>query len=117
MSDLNDILNSGKGKLPEDKLIAYFEGRLSHEEQHEVETWLVDEGMEADALEGLKGIPSAQTQNIVSQLNTNLSKHLHKKTRRRTKAIKDNNWAWIAVIIILLLCIAAYIVMHYSVGN
>lgn len=114
MSEVNDIFHNGKGKLNEEKLNAYLEGRLSVQEQHEVEQWLADEGMEADAIEGLKNIPVSETTSITQRINRNLQQELHKKSRRRSKAIKDNNWAWVAVIIILLLCIVAYLVMQYS---
>lgn len=113
MSELNNIWNSGKGKLPDDKLMAYLEGELSAEEQHEVEQWLADEGMEADALEGLKALPASESKEMVIAINYQLRKKLNKKKRGRKQEV-DNNWAWLAVLIVLLLCIAAYVVMHYS---
>ncbi len=112
MTELNDIWNSGKGKLPEDKLMAYLQGKLSPEEQHEVEAWLAEEGMEADALEGLKELPVSETNQLVNKLNYQLRAELNKKPRRRSKAIAENKWAWLAVVIILLLCIVAYVVLH-----
>lgn len=115
MSELNDILHNGKGVLTEEKLNAYLEGKLSAQEQHEVEQWLADEGLEADAIEGLKNIPGNESSAITQRINHTLQQELHKKSRRRTKAIKDNSWAWIAVIIILMLCLVAYVVMHYSI--
>lgn len=112
MSGLNDIWQSGKGRLPEDKLIAYLEGKLSPAEQHEVEAWLADEGMEADALEGLKNLPAIESKQIVGKLNYGLNKQLKAKTRKRTQPIKDNYWAWIAILIVLILCIVGYMVLH-----
>jgi ferric-dicitrate binding protein FerR (iron transport regulator) len=112
MAELNDIWNSGKGKLPEDKLMAYLEGKLSPEEQHEVEAWLAEEGMESDAVEGLKELPASETCKTVNKLNYQLRSALGKKPRR-TKAIAKNEWAWLAIILILLLCIAGYAVLHF----
>jgi hypothetical protein len=117
MSELNDILHNGKGKLTEEKLNAYLQGKLTAQEQHDVEQWLADEGMEADAIEGLKDMPASETAALTKRINNTLQLELHKKRHRRTKAIKENNWAWIAVIIILLLCIVAYVVVNYSVSN
>jgi anti-sigma factor RsiW len=114
MSDLNDIWNSGKGKLPEDMLQAYLEGRLSAEEKRKVELWLSEEGMESDATEGLKELPASETQKIVGKLNANLNKTLTAKRKRRAKAIKENKWGWIAVIVILLLCLLAYFIIQAS---
>lgn len=114
MSDLNDIWNSRKGKLPEDKLQAYLEGRLSADESREVELWLSEEGMESDAAEGLKGLPAKETQKMVGKLNAQLNATLASKRKRRTKAIQENKWGWIAVVVVLLLCLLGYIIIHMS---
>lgn len=117
MSELNNIWQNEGSKLTEEKLKAYLEGTLSTEEQHAVEQWLAEEGMEADALEGLKALPANESAAITQRINHSLQHELHKKARRRSKVIKDNNWAWVAVIIVLMLCIVAYVVMHYSLGK
>jgi hypothetical protein len=103
MSELKDIWNSGDGKLPEDKLIAYLEGRLPAEE-----------GMEADALEGLQGLPAAEAKQMVAKANYDLHKTLSARKRQRKRAIKDNPWAWLAIVVILLLCVVAYVVLQMS---
>ncbi|MCD6062634.1 MAG: hypothetical protein K0R82_545 [Flavipsychrobacter sp.] len=111
MSGLDDILKNGdKGKLPEEMLQAYLEGRLSPEQQHEVEAWLAEEGMESDAVEGLKNLPPSETRHLVDRLNYDLRHELTKKKRRR-KAITDNQWAWLAVLIVLMLCVLGFVVI------
>lgn len=116
MSRLNDILSQGeKGRLPEDKLLAYLEGRLSPQEQHEVEKWLADEGMEGDAIEGLQQLDAGDAKYSVSKLNHKLRQELLNKKHHRKTAIKDNPWAMIAVIVILLVTILAYIVIRLAV--
>ena len=117
MSDVNKIWQYNKDKLPEDKLIAYMEGKLSPAEQHEVEKWLAAEGMEADAVDGLKTVPATEAKNIVHSLNQQLHSQLGKKKKRRTSPIKNNATAWIAVVIILLLCIVGYFVLRLAVSN
>lgn len=114
MADMRDIWKDGEGKLPEDKLIAYLEGRLTPGEQHEVEAWLASEGMEADALEGLKALPANETKQLVSNINHNLHTRL-KKDKHRHKPIVNNQWAWIAVIVVLLLCVLGYVVLKVAV--
>jgi hypothetical protein len=111
MTDLNNILNSGKGRLTEEKLVAYFNGELSAEEQHEVELWLSEEGMETDAVEGLKELAPGDRKSSVSKLNNFLNKKLKDKRRQRRKAFKDN-WSIIAVFLILIICIACYLIFH-----
>jgi anti-sigma factor RsiW len=114
MSVTGNIWNDNKGKLPEDKLLAYLEGRLSPEEQHEVEAWLAEEGMETDALDGLKQLPTADTRDMVAKINHGLRTELTTKQKRHSKPIKENPLAWLAVIIILILCIAAYMVIRVA---
>ena len=112
MSDLKDILgNDPQGKLPEDKLMAYLEGRLSAEEQREVESLLSQEGFESDAVEGLKSINTADTKAAVDQLNHNLRKELLSRRPKRRRQIKDNPWALLAIGLTLLLVILAYFVI------
>lgn len=114
MSEAKDIWNGNEGRLPEDKLMAYLEGRLSAAEQHEVERWLAEEGMESDALEGLKNIEPEETKRLVHHLNHNLRNKLAGK-KRRTRPIADNQWSWIAILIILLLAVACYVVIRLAV--
>jgi hypothetical protein len=116
MADIKDIWNNGKGKFPQDKLLAYLEGKLSTAEQHEVEVWLAAEGLEADAIEGLQYLPSEETKKIVGKLNYQLQHSLTTKKRRRTSPIKSNYWAWVAILIVLLLVIAAYIILRLAVN-
>ncbi|WP_276131820.1 hypothetical protein [Polluticoccus soli] len=111
MSGLDDILNNGhKGKLPEEMLQAYLEGKLGPEQQHEVEKWLAEEGMESDAVEGLKELPAREAKQLVDRLNYDLRHELGKKTRRHS-AIKDNQWAWLAILIVLMLCVLGFVVI------
>lgn len=117
MADVNDIWNSGKGKLPEDKLMAYLEGKLSPEEQHEVEAWLAQDGMEGDAIEGLKELPTQDSTHIANRLNSRLDNKLKGKTGRRRRKMMNNQWSWLAIFIILLLCMFGYVVLHYAIGK
>lgn len=112
MSELNDILSDNHGKLPEEKLIAYLEGRLSPEEQHEVEAWLAEEGMESDAVEGLQQLAPEETKQSAARLNNELRKMITNKKERRKKQIRNTPWSWTAIVVILLLAILAYIVLR-----
>jgi hypothetical protein len=111
MDDLKSILAHNEGKLPDDMLIAYLEGVLPPEQQHEIEKWLSEEGMESDAIEGLKTLPHADTLHTVNRLNNRLKKELaHRKRSRRY--IKEGPWSYLAVVVILLLVVLAYIVLR-----
>lgn len=115
MSDHNYIspLGPGKGKLPQEKLLAYLEGKLPPDEQHEVEQWISEEGMESDALDGLRQMPATERGQSISKLNHRLRKSLMHKTRKRRKLKTDYN-VLAAVFIILLLAVIAYLVIRYS---
>lgn len=117
MSNVKDIWfdpASGNQKLPDELLMAYLEGRLSPEERHRVELWLATEGLESDALEGLQQLPVSDTKESVVAINYQLTQNLKKKKRKR-KHFSGNFWSWLAVIIILLLTILAYIIIYLSV--
>ncbi len=114
MGELSNIWNDPAGKLPEDKLLAYLEGKLSPGEQHEVEQWLAREGMEADAVEGLKALRVDESKEAVNRINYRLRQAIDAKKKKRTHPITENKWALLAVIIVLLLCIVGYIVISLT---
>ncbi|RYZ54522.1 MAG: hypothetical protein EOP49_05000 [Sphingobacteriales bacterium] len=117
MSDQNDILSpaSGSGgRLSEERLQAYLEGRLNPAEQHEVERWLAEEGMEADALEGLQAISPEDAKHTVGRLNLQLKKQLGTGKRRRRSGTGDNKWGVIAIFVVLLLILLAYVVIRMT---
>jgi anti-sigma factor RsiW len=118
MSDENNILSpapggNGKDRLPEDKLMAYLEGKLPPHEQHEVELWLSEEGMESDAMEGLRKLDPQEARHSVNKLGHQLRKAVLNKKRARRKPNNDQ-FTWIAIAIILLLIVVAYLVIRRS---
>lgn len=119
MNDKNNISplgNGGNEKLSEDKLMAYLEGKLSSAEQHDIEQWLSEEGMESDALEGLRTLKPRDTQHSVNKLKHDLRKTMVGKKRRR-RPLRTDQFTWMAIAIILLLVIAAYIVIRFTKTN
>ncbi len=110
MTQANNIPQHGS--LPDDKLMAYLEGKLTPEEQREVEALLAEEGMDSDALEGLKEIPTGEAKQLASRINYKLQIDLKKKRRLKRDHFSDNKWAWLAVLIILMLCILGYFVIE-----
>ena len=114
MDDLKHILAQNEGKLPDDMLLAYIEGALPPEQQHEIEMWLGQEGMESDAIEGLRSLSPAETRNTVTRLNHRLKKAITVRKRSR-RYIKEGPWSYLAVIVILLLVVLAYIVLRMVV--
>ena len=117
MSDPKDILGfdgSEPKRLTEERLQAYLEGKLSASEMHEVEQWLSEEGMESDALEGLNNLPASQTHQSVHRINRQLHKELNAKKKHRRRGLRSDQWAWTAIMVVLLLCILAYALIYLA---
>ena len=95
------------------KLADYFSGKLSSAEQHEVEMWMLENPFDAEAFEGLQSVQNEQKiNNTVNQLNKQLKKYLlEKKVKRRRKLLASDTWTYLAVFIILILVILAYIII------
>lgn len=108
MTDWKDILNNEHGELSDDRLNAYLEGRLSPEEQREVEALLSEESMESDAVEGLKDISVNDIHQLTEKVNYRLKHDVRKQSHRSRKTYADNKWAWLAIIIVVLLCVLGY---------
>lgn len=103
-----------KGTPPgEDKLMAYVHGKLLPEEQYAVEQWLNEEGLESDAIEGLQLLSTPEAKHSVQKLNTALNKTLRSK-KRRPRSAKPDQTILIAVALILLLAVVAYIVIRIA---
>lgn len=111
MSGVNEIWNEERNNLSEERLMAYLEGRLNAEQERDIERMLSEEGMESDAIEGLKELQTEATAHSVKKLNAQLHQFTHKR-KRRTRQLAENKWAWLAILIVLLLCIMGYWVLH-----
>lgn len=113
MSDQNPIFKPGPGGLSEEQLLAYLEGRLSPEAAREVEAALAEEGLESDAVEGLKEVDAAEVKRMSAQLNHELHRQIRSGKRVRRRGM-DNKWAVIAVLVILLLAALGYAVLYLA---
>ena len=113
MEDLTNILKDDDN-ISEEELQKYLSGNISEEEKHAIEKKMADSDFVNDAVEGLQGFTSKQKLNeYVNDLNKDLHQYIAaKKEIKEKRKIKDLSWIIIAVIIILLLCILAYIVIR-----
>jgi hypothetical protein len=96
--DLKDILSNLNPDIDQETLLQYLQGKLSPQQQHEVEK---------------KNISL-----LVNQLNTDLKKRTEKKKRSRQKLQLnlDSNLI-IAIVIILLLIIISYLIIHKQLAH
>ena len=57
-------------------------------------------------------------QAYVDQLNASMQKSLEKKkTRRLRRRLKDEPWTYLAIILVLVLCVLAYIVIRKAMHH
>ncbi len=111
--NLKDILAHLSTEVKQETLLLYLQGKLTPEEQHEVEKHLLDEDFEGEAFEGLNEVKNKQELGrLVAQLNNDLKKKTSlSKTKKRT-LLKEDQWLWMALFIILLLIVISYIIIH-----
>jgi anti-sigma factor RsiW len=94
--------------LSEEQLMAYLEGKLPAAQQRRVEEFLSAEGMESDALDGLRTMPPSDIRASTERLNHRLRVGLSNKKRKRRK-LNTGQMTWIAVLLTLFLAVVAYI--------
>ena len=112
--DLLNILSNTNKDIDNQQLMDYLSGHLSPEQLHEVERSMADSEFVNDAVEGLQHITDKKDLQVyVDQLNAAMQKSLQKKKLRRQKRrLKDEPWAIVAVILVILLCIIAYVIVR-----
>jgi hypothetical protein len=111
--DLLKILSNGNKDIDNQLLMDYLSGKLSEEKSHEVEKMMAEDELLNDAMEGLQQIRNKKDiQTYVELMNRDLQKSLNKKRQRREKMkLREGPWGYVAVIVIIMLCIACYYVI------
>jgi hypothetical protein len=117
--DLKDILSHLNPEVDQEALLQYLQGKLSAQEQHELEKQMMDSDFDADALEGLQEFKNMKNISaLVDQLNGDLKRRTEKKKRFKEKMrLKLDSNLIIAVIIILLLIIISYLVIRKQLSH
>jgi hypothetical protein len=117
-NDLLNILSNSNKDIDNQKLMDYLSGKLSAQEKHEVEKWMIDNEFANEAMEGLEQLAGKKNiQGYVDQLNQELHQYVSRKKERRTqKTINNNMWVYVALVFILLIVILAYMVITRTQG-
>lgn len=113
MDDKYRKILSEHPNIPEDRLVAYLEGRLNDRERMEVEMAMVESRFLSDAVEGLEQIGDPQRiQGMVDGLNRGLRQKASQRSRLRKRRMADfPGWLAFAVLILLILAAAGYFVL------
>lgn len=117
--DLLNILSSSNKDIDNQKLMDYISGKLSKQEQHELEKQMAESEMVSDAVEGLSAIKNQQNiSSYVDQLNRSLHSQLQqKKARRQKRRLKEDPYIYIAIVLVLALIVIAYFVIQRLQGD
>lgn len=112
--NLKDILSHLSTEIDQETLLLYLQGKLSAEQQHEVEKQMMENDFASDALEGLRNIKDQQRlQLLIDQLNLDLKKKTEKKKAYTEKRrIKQDPWVLVAIVLILTLAVIAYFIIY-----
>ena len=112
--DLLNILSNSNKDIDNQQLMDYLSGKLSEKEMHEVEQSMADSDFLNDAVEGLQDFDKKKDiRAYVEQLNANLQKNLQKKKDRREKRrLKEYPLTYLAIGLILLICICGYFLVR-----
>jgi len=112
--DLLNILSENNNEVDNQKLLDYLGGRLSDEEKHEVEKWMIDNSFFNEAVEGLQQAGGEKKVLLsVNDINKQLARYLKQKKARKAKKKLPvaATWTYVAIIVILLLTILIYLVV------
>jgi cytochrome c1 len=112
-NDLLNILSNSNKDIDNQKLMDYLSGKLSEQEKHEVEMWMVDNDFENEAMEGLQQMGgNKKLEGYVDQLNKELHHYIKdKKTRREKRQLNTGFWVYVTIAFILIIVVLAYIVI------
>jgi anti-sigma factor RsiW len=117
--DLLNILSNSNKDIDNQQLMDYLNGKLSGDALHEVERSMADNEFLNDAVEGLQRLEGkSNVQGYVDQMNAAMQKSLAKrKARRLRRRLKDQNWTYIAIILVIVLCVLGYIVIRKALHS
>ncbi|MEO7444937.1 MAG: hypothetical protein ABIT96_13300 [Ferruginibacter sp.] len=107
------IFEDGRKSIDPDKVLGYLKQELDGEERHNLEAQSAEDPFLDDALEGLEQLEKKETvQGTVSSLNKNLHQLIQSTNKKQRGKLNYNEpWVYYTVILILLLCITAFIVV------
>jgi len=117
MDDSKNI-SLNNGEVPSNEmLIDYIKNTLSPNEKLDLEKTIEQDPFILDAMEGLMELPDQEQINqSIKELNNHLNKLVNTKTQRKQKRkLIPNQWAMLAVVIILFLSVITYFIIHLSV--
>jgi len=117
--ELLNILSNSNKDIDNQKLMDYLSDKLSQQEKHEFEKNIAGSEMLNDVVEGLEEFKNKKDVSaLVEQLNANLKKQLKKKKEKKLKReIKNLNWIYFSIILILIIILIGFILIKKHLEN
>lgn len=108
------ILSESNKDIDNQQLMDYLSGKLSGEALHELERSMADNAFLNDAVEGLQQLKGKKDmQTYVDELNAAMLRSLDKKKNRRLRRrLRDDPWTYLAIILVLTLCLIGYFLIR-----
>jgi hypothetical protein len=114
MTNWKDIFKK-ETDLSNEELLKYLDNDISEDEMNAIEKKMVASDFENDALDGLAQFKAKE--NIISitnTLNKQLKNHISRSSKRKKKRkIHDQQWLIVAILAVLLLSVAGFLLIHY----
>ena len=119
MKDLYNISSNNEEAFSDEELVDYLTHNLSPEKQLHLENSIEQDPFVLDAIEGLKEIPDKQQINqSINELNLHLNKLVNTKNKRKQKRkLPVDQWAMLAVIVVLFVSIITYFIIHLQASK
>ena len=115
--DLHNILSNLNNEAGQEKLLEYLNKQLDEAGRHEFEKQLLDDEFMNDAVEGLNLIKDkSEIPVTLEQLNRGLKNQLAARKNKKRVVFFNQPWAYVAVVLILILLVAAYLLLR-KLGN
>lgn len=113
-NDLRNILSNLNKDIEQEKLLQYLNKEMSDPERHEFEKLLSEDEFGEDALEGLEALTDKQQlSHVVEQLNLGLKNKIRQNRSKRLKKIgQPDQFVYIAIILVLIIAVAAYLILR-----
>jgi anti-sigma factor RsiW len=112
--DWLNILSGNDKDIDNQRLMDYLSGKLTEEARHEVEKTMADSEFLNDAVEGLQQLAGKKDiQATVDELNAAMRRSLAKKKERRLRRrLREDPWTYLAIILVIGLCILAFVIIR-----
>jgi anti-sigma factor RsiW len=102
-----------EGTVSEQQLLDYINGKLSAEQQHEIEMRLAEHEMLSDAEEGLAMVKDKhEIDSVTAHLNASLTEQLKKRRKRKRRELPQQGLLIATTFIILVLIVIAFMVIY-----